>query len=131
MFGRRRFDLVVSDINMPNLDGLWLMEMISPRGMVVPTVFAAGEPPIGGLPEKRRAEVTMLRHAVAARDLDALRGIGHNLKGVGGGYGFDALTDLGRALEERARAGDCEGSSMVVEAIADYVARVVVAFADD
>ncbi len=41
--GRGRFDLVLSDINMPNLDGLKLMEMINQKGIVVPTIFLTGE----------------------------------------------------------------------------------------
>jgi len=30
------------------------------------------------------------------------------MKGAGGGYGFDAITDLGRSIEEAAKNGDGE-----------------------
>lgn len=41
--GRRDFDLVLSDINMPNLDGVKLLEMITQKGISVPTIFVTGE----------------------------------------------------------------------------------------
>lgn len=41
--GHGDFDLVLSDINMPNLDGLKLMEMINQKGIAVPTIFVTGE----------------------------------------------------------------------------------------
>jgi CheY-like chemotaxis protein len=41
--GSEEFDLVVSDINMPNLDGLKLLEMLVQKGQTTPVVFVTGE----------------------------------------------------------------------------------------
>jgi serine/threonine protein kinase len=41
--GSARFDLIVSDINMPNLDGLTLLEMISKKGIRTPVIFLTGD----------------------------------------------------------------------------------------
>ena len=41
--GRGHFDAVLSDINMPNLDGLSLLEMISQKGIDVPAIFMTAD----------------------------------------------------------------------------------------
>ncbi|MDT8369671.1 MAG: ATPase, T2SS/T4P/T4SS family [Longimicrobiales bacterium] len=51
--GSRAFDLVLSDINMPNLDGLKLLEVMGQKGVDVPVVFLTarteGEVEVRGL----------------------------------------------------------------------------------
>jgi type II secretory ATPase GspE/PulE/Tfp pilus assembly ATPase PilB-like protein/DNA-binding response OmpR family regulator len=37
--GKQEFELIVSDINMPNLDGFKLLEMINQKGLAVPVIF--------------------------------------------------------------------------------------------
>jgi len=55
----------------------------------------------------RRAE--SLEEHLQSGDLAALQTLAHQLKGAGGGYGFDAVTERAReletALKERADAG--------------------------
>ena len=41
--GQGHFDAVLSDINMPNLDGLSLLEMISQKGIAVPAIFMTAD----------------------------------------------------------------------------------------
>ena len=41
--GSESFELILSDINMPNLDGLKLLEMLGQKGMETPVVFLTGE----------------------------------------------------------------------------------------
>ena len=38
--------------------------------------------------------------------MEAIRGLGHRMKGTGGGYGFPELTELGGALEKAAELAD-------------------------
>ena len=40
--GKRQFDLILSDINMPNLDGFKLLEMITQKGIRTRVVFLSG-----------------------------------------------------------------------------------------
>ncbi len=87
-------------------------------------------PLIDGFLQKRRAEAVALRGAVETGDLETLRVAGHNLKGVGGGYGFHALTDLGRELEACAGSGDMEECRRLVEAVVDYLTRVRPTYTD-
>ncbi len=47
-----------------------------------------------------------LAEAVARKDLTTVRGIGHGMKGCGTGYGFAAITDFGRNIENAAAEND-------------------------
>jgi HPt (histidine-containing phosphotransfer) domain-containing protein len=58
----------------------------------------------------RHAELARLTEAVASHDLDEARRIGHSLKGVGGGYGFEEITRLGADIERAAR--DCDEAAL-------------------
>ncbi len=37
--GKEEFDLILSDINMPNLDGFKLLEMMGQKGIKAPVIF--------------------------------------------------------------------------------------------
>ncbi len=63
---------------------------------------------IPGYLEKRFADVASIREAAGKNDLETVRVLGHTMKGSGGGYGFDRITEIGRQLEEAAKTGDKE-----------------------
>jgi len=50
--------------------------------------------------------------------------IGHSLKGVGGGYGFHRITDLGAQIEQSARNSQHDGVEIGIADLQDYLARV-------
>jgi len=52
------------------------------------------------------------------------RAIGHSLGGVGGSYGFEEITRIGRAIEERSMRGDVAGIRGLAMQLEDYLARV-------
>ncbi len=41
--GKMRFDLIVSDITMPNLDGIKLLELLKQKGVETPILFLTGQ----------------------------------------------------------------------------------------
>jgi HPt (histidine-containing phosphotransfer) domain-containing protein len=75
----------------------------------------------------RRTEVGQLRAAVGRGDLEAARRIGHAMKGVGGGYGFDEITRLGTEIERDARAGGAHLAALA-DALAEYLDTVDIVF---
>lgn len=74
--------------------------------------------------ENRRREVGELRTALEVGDVATVEDIGHRMKGLGG-YGFAYVGEAGGALEEMARSGDLAGADRWVDAIDDYLSRVV------
>jgi len=74
----------------------------------------------------RSRDVERLREALGRADADAVRAIGHTLNGVGGGYGFPAISELGARIEEDGGAGRIDAARRAVDELADYLARVQV-----
>lgn len=83
---------------------------------------------IPGFLDNRDKDVARLREALTRNDLPTIQSIGHSLKGVGGGYGFMRMSDLGAAIEKAARAGDAGALSDLVNGLANYLGRIVVEY---
>jgi HPt (histidine-containing phosphotransfer) domain-containing protein len=76
----------------------------------------------------RRKESMELEQAVMREDFEALRMIGHNMKGVGGGYGFQQITDLGLEIENAAKHRDGERVRQCLQRYRAYLESVNVVF---
>ena len=81
---------------------------------------------IPGFLENRRRDVQTLETALQENNLAAIRTIGHRMKGDGGGYGFDAISMMGDALEQAAARGDRDAIRRQTAELIDYLARVTV-----
>jgi len=69
-------------------------------------------------------DLVRMRAALDGGDLAVTRSIGHSLCGVGGSYGFDEITRIGRAIEEQSNRGDADGVRGLVAQLEDYLSRV-------
>jgi signal transduction histidine kinase/CheY-like chemotaxis protein len=69
-------------------------------------------------------DLAQLRAALEGGDLAAARKIGHSLGGVGGSYGFEEITRIGRAIEERSLRGDATSVGDLAAQLEDYLSRV-------
>lgn len=85
---------------------------------------------IPGFLNNRRRDVEKLRTLLAAGGFAEIRMIGHSMKGAGGGYGFDPITDIGAAIERGALAADGAAIEQGIVQLADYLARVDVVLGD-
>ena len=61
---------------------------------------------VPGFLENRRRDVQTLETALQENNLAQILIIGHRMKGDGGGYGFDAISMMGAALEQAAARED-------------------------
>lgn len=83
---------------------------------------------IPGFLENRLKDIDNLKSAAGADDFERLRSIGHSLKGVGGGYGFDTITLLGAEIESSAKARDMDRIKQSIAELAGYLQRVEIKF---
>ena len=95
---------------------------------IVVSVDADLEELIPGFLENRIKDVQSLREALAEQDVGKIQSIGHSLKGVGGGYGFDALSEIGAAIEAAAKQQDLGSIEALIVSMADYLERIDIVF---
>ena len=82
---------------------------------------------IPGFLENRRKDITAMQAALEQGDFETVRVLGHSMKGAGGGYGFDAITDIGAALEQAAKDRNRESIGKSLRDLSSYLDRVEVA----
>lgn len=85
---------------------------------------------IPGFMENRRNDITALQDAISKDDMERVSRIGHTLKGSGGGYGFNQITEIGQALERAASEDNRETALHLVSELASYLDHVEVIFVD-
>jgi len=78
--------------------------------------------------QNRKKEIATLRTALAAGDFEQLRQLGHRMKGVGNSYGFAAVSEIGKRVEEGARAGDKTAIDACIAEYSDYLSKVQVVY---
>lgn len=81
--------------------------------------------------QNRVEDAAAIRAAVTAGDMGTAQTLGHGMKGSGGGYGFDHITEYGGRIERSAVAGDAEDVLAVTGLLETYLATVEVVFVDD
>jgi histidine phosphotransfer protein HptB len=83
---------------------------------------------IPGFLENRRKDAAALEAAVRTQDFNMVRLLGHRMKGDGGGYGFQEISDIGGVLEEAAVRKDRTVIGQQVAALNEYLAQVEVVY---
>ena len=94
------------------------------RSVVEPDIELAELVP--GFLARKREDVAALAAAVEGLDYQELRAIGHRIKGEGTGFGFEVISEIGRELEDAARAQDAGAANRLVRALADYLDSIEV-----
>ena len=74
--------------------------------------------------ENCRRNVTQMHEALDRADFQAVTILGHNLRGSGGGFGFQGITDIGAGLEQAAGVSDVEVSRDWVGRLTSYLDEV-------
>jgi CheY-like chemotaxis protein len=146
------YDVILLDLDMPVMDGRTAARAIREREKrdgrePVPILIVSGhdleqalegvepkeddvtpDPEIARLvPEflaNRRADVDRLRAFIEEGQWDAIKSIGHKMKGTGRGYGFPRISEIGRALESAGIDRDAGRSRAGADALEAYLERV-------
>lgn len=78
--------------------------------------------------KNRQKEVETLRAALAASDFEQLRQLGHRMKGVGNSYGFAKISEIGKRIEDGAKATDAASVVTCIGEYADYLSNVQIVY---
>lgn len=106
------------------------MDQQQPRAGAAPFVIRADpivKPLLPGYLANRRKDLERIRDHLAQGDFNALRIIGHDLKGSGGAYGIPPLSELGGRLEQAALANDAEAASRLRAELEAFLDGVTIA----
>jgi len=91
-----------------------------PTGPIHPTLAAR----VPMFLQSRRQDVITMFDALARGDFETVERLGHCMKGAGASFGFQAITDIGAAIEHEARSAHAEASRTRVDELSTYLDRV-------
>jgi len=83
---------------------------------------------IPGYLDNRHGDIQAMREALAQGDYETILILGHSMKGSGGGYGFDTITEIGSALEQAAKGREPDTIHRWVDELLRYLERVQVVY---
>jgi CheY-like chemotaxis protein len=93
----------------------------APRAEALSDLVLARRPAFLG---NRRQDLEKIRAALSSRDFAAIQRIGHNCKGIGKGYGFPRVSEIGAWMEKAAQAQD---GQQIAAAVGDFESYLKVA----
>jgi CheY-like chemotaxis protein/HPt (histidine-containing phosphotransfer) domain-containing protein len=92
------------------------------------TIFVRANPKIADLMpvflRNCRQNVVAMLDALDRGDFETVEILGHGMRGAGGSYGFQAITEIGAALEQVAESADNNASRKWVGELSGYLDRV-------
>ena len=77
----------------------------------------------------RLEDVKCIFEACEQSNYEEIRVLGHNMKGTGSAYGFDAISEIGAALEQCAKERNSEKVRMLANEVSVYLEHVAVVYA--
>lgn len=97
-------------------------------GTIVVKVDEELEDLIPGFLENRQKDAEELINALGREDYETIRVLSHSMKGSGGGYGFDAISTLGKELETAAKEKDEKRIQALTDDLLVYVKQVEIVY---
>lgn len=95
---------------------------------IIVHVDAELEDLIPGFLENMCKDIKSMHEALKQGDYETIRILGHSMKGAGGGYGFDAITDIGASLEQSAKEKNPEEIRKRVDELSTFLEHVEVRY---
>ena len=74
--------------------------------------------------DNMKNEVKRINALITKNDMKEIQRIGHSLKGTGGSYGFNEITDIGIEIEEAAKKSDKEAIMRLGSRLDNYLSGV-------
>lgn len=74
--------------------------------------------------ENRHSDIEQIKRLLQEENFSEIQRLGHSMKGSGGGYGFDEITNIGRDIEEAAKTHDTEKIVQAIDYLLFYLSTV-------
>ncbi len=78
--------------------------------------------------KNREKDIQSISRSLDGGDYEAIRIIGHGMKGSGSGYGFDGISRMGEAIEAGAIEGNADEIGKIARELSTYLDRVEVVY---
>jgi HPt (histidine-containing phosphotransfer) domain-containing protein len=79
---------------------------------------------IPGFLNNRKEDIKNLELYLEEGDFEQIERLGHSMKGSGAGYGFNGISEIGKAIEIAGKKKDVEGIKGGIANLKDYLDRV-------
>ncbi len=86
---------------------------------------------IPGFLENRHKDVEAIRTLLGQGNWSEIQRLGHSMKGAGGGYGFDEISEIGKELEEAAKRGDTDAVNRLNQQLQSYLDQVQIVYREE
>ncbi|MBI3592277.1 MAG: Hpt domain-containing protein [Nitrospirae bacterium] len=83
---------------------------------------------IPGFLQNRREDIKSILTALEVGDYQTIRILGHSMKGTGGGYGFDAISQIGYSIEKAATDRNAGEIKKLISTLSSYIESVEVIY---
>lgn len=83
------------------------------------------EPIVPEFLENRKKDCLTILTLLDTDSFSEIRTLGHRMKGAGGSYGFDEISEIGEAIEDAALNGDKSIIKNCISRLAAYLDKVV------
>lgn len=78
--------------------------------------------------ENRRRDCSLIEQLLECDSFSEIRILGHRMKGAGGSYGFDMISEIGETIEDAALAGNKPAITSSVMQLTRYLDQVTVVY---
>ena len=83
---------------------------------------------VPGYLENRESDLLIYQQALEKGDFDSIAVLGHSMKGSGGGYGFNDLSQIGRAIEKAAKSKDKDSVRKSIIDLTAYLKKLEIVY---
>lgn len=83
---------------------------------------------IPGFLENQKRDAARIRELLGSDDYENIQRLGHSMKGSGGGYGFDEITNIGMRIEQAAKDRNKDGILRQAEELLRYLSCIEVVY---
>ena len=79
---------------------------------------------IPGFLENRKKDIEEMKSCLEVENFEQIERLGHSMKGSGAGYGFEGVSEIGKALEIAGKEKDVDSIKKGIEDLKNYLDRV-------